>query len=93
MGNVEFGTNLHNPNFAHYADICGGVGYRVEKPEELKPSLQNALQQNKPCIIDVIVDANEAPLPAKITFGQATGYMKHMIKELFEEGRIDKPPL
>ncbi len=93
MGNAEFGTNLQNPNYARYADICGGIGYRVEKPNELVPALQQAISQNKPCIIDVVVDANEAPLPAKITFGQATGYAKHMFKELFEEGKIDKPPL
>jgi pyruvate oxidase len=93
MGNVEFGTDLLNPNFAHYADICGGVGYRVEKPEELLPALQKAVQQHKPCIIDVAVDAQEAPMPAKITFAQATGYAKHMLKELFEEGKLDLPPL
>jgi pyruvate oxidase len=69
MGNAEFGTDLHNPTFARYADICKGVGYRVEKPEELLPAFERAVQQQKPCIIDVVVDANEAPLPANITFG------------------------
>ncbi|WP_028401410.1 pyruvate oxidase [Ectobacillus panaciterrae] len=93
MGNIEFGTDLLNPNFASYADICGGIGYRVEKPDELLPALQKAVQQNRPCIIDVVVDAEEAPMPAKITFAQATGYAKHMIKELFEEGKLDLPPL
>jgi pyruvate oxidase len=93
MGNVEFGTDLQNPDFARYADICGGIGYRVEKPDELLPALEQAVQQTKPAIVDVVVDANEAPLPAKITFGQAAGYAKHMIKELFEEGKLDLPPL
>ncbi|MDY0941271.1 pyruvate oxidase [Priestia megaterium] len=93
MGNAEFGTDLTNPNFARYADICGGVGYRVEKEEELLPAFENAVRQNKPCIIDIIVDANEAPMPAKITLGQATGYAKHMVKELFQEGKLDLPPL
>ncbi|MFC3883561.1 pyruvate oxidase [Bacillus songklensis] len=93
MGNAEFGTDLHNPNFARYADICGGIGYRVEKLEELHPAFEKAVQQQKPCIIDVIVDANEAPLPANISFGQASGYAKHMIKELLERGKTDLPPL
>ncbi|MFP8641590.1 pyruvate oxidase [Priestia aryabhattai] len=93
MGNAEFGTDLTNPNFARYADICGGVGYRVEKEDELLPAFESAVRQNKPCIIDVIVDANEAPMPAKITLGQATGYAKHMVKELFQEGKLDLPPL
>jgi len=93
MGNVEFGTDLHNPHFAKYAEICGGVGLRVEKPDELLPALQKAVSLRKPCIVDVLVDANEAPMPAKITFGQAAGYAKHMLKELFEEGKIEVPML
>ena len=32
MGNVEFGTDLTNPNFARYAEICGGIGYRWKPP-------------------------------------------------------------
>jgi pyruvate oxidase len=93
MGNAEFGTNLQNPDFARYADICGGIGYRVEHPDDILPALEKAVSQRKPCIIDVVVDANEAPLPAKITFAQMTGYARHMVKELFQEGTIHKPPL
>lgn len=40
-----------------------------------------------------MVDADEAPLPARITFGQAVGYTRYMVKELFQEGKIHKPPL
>lgn len=85
MGNAEFGTNLQNPDFARYADICGGVGYRVDQPDDIVPTLEKALAQKKPCIVDVVVDANEAPLPAKVTFAQATGYARHLVKELFQE--------
>jgi pyruvate oxidase len=93
MGNAEFGTNLHNPNFAKYAESCGGVGFRVEKPKDLMPTLKKAALQSKPCIVDVVVDANEAPLPSNLTFSQAKGYAQHMIKELFSEGKLDLPPL
>lgn len=93
MGNIEFGTDLVNPNFAQYAEVCGGIGFRIENPNDLLPALQSAIQQSKPCIIDVLVDPEEAPMPAKITFGQAAGYTKHMVKELFEEGKLDLPPL
>ncbi|MGG3563989.1 pyruvate oxidase [Neobacillus rhizosphaerae] len=93
MGNIEFGTDLQNPNFAKYAEACGGVGYRVERPEDLGPAFHEAVKQRKPCIIDVVVDADEAPMPANITFAQAAGYTKHMLKVLFEEGKIDLPPL
>jgi pyruvate oxidase len=90
MGNAEFATDLTNPNFAEYARICGGVGFRVEQPDELLPALQQAVSQKKPCIIDVIVDANEAPMPPNLTFGHMTGYAKHMVKELFE-GKMHVP--
>lgn len=93
MGNIEYETDLHNPNFAQYAEACGGAGIRVEDPAELLPAFQKAVQLNKPCIIDVVVDANEAPVPANITFAQAVGYTKHMLKMLFEEGKLDWPPL
>jgi pyruvate oxidase len=93
MGNLEYETDLTNPNFAKYAEACGGIGYRVERPEELMPALTQAMTQDKPCIIDVVVDADEAPMPATITFSQAAGFAKHMIKAFFEEGKIDLPPL
>ncbi|GAB7388367.1 pyruvate oxidase [Bacillaceae bacterium] len=85
MGNAEFGTDLLNPDFSRYADICGGVGFRVEKPAELQPALKSAVSLGRPCIVDVVVDANEAPMPAKITFAQAAGYARHLLKELFAE--------
>ncbi|MDR7001136.1 pyruvate oxidase [Neobacillus niacini] len=93
MGNIEYETDLTNPNFAQYADACGGIGYRIEQPEELLTALQQAVQQNKPCIVDVVVDADEAPMPAKITYAQAAGYTKHMLKVFLEEGKLDLPPL
>ncbi|MDR4133162.1 pyruvate oxidase, partial [Bacillus cereus ATCC 10876] len=74
MGNIEFETDLTNPDVAKYSESCGGIGYRVENLDELLPAFENAVKQNKPCIIDVVVDANEAPMPAKITFCQAAGY-------------------
>lgn len=89
MGNLEYATDLQNPNFAKYAEACGGVGFRVEKTEELLPALQRAAACKKPCIVDVLVDAREAPMPAKVTFGQAAGFAKHMLKELFEEGKVE----
>ncbi|AMA72134.1 pyruvate oxidase [Aneurinibacillus sp. XH2] len=93
MGNIEYATNLVNPNFAAYAEACGTVGFRVEKREELLPVLQKAVAARRPCIVDVLVEADEAPMPPKITFGQAAGFTKHMIKEFVEEGRFTLPPI
>src|SRR3954469_17356520 len=35
LGNPEYGCELTNPSFAKYADACGGLGWSVEKPEEI----------------------------------------------------------
>ncbi|MBH8597620.1 pyruvate oxidase [Thermoactinomyces sp. CICC 10523] len=92
-GNLEYGTDLHNPNFARYAEACGGVGFRVEKSEDLLPAFMQAKELNKPCIIDVVVDPDEAPMPSHITYAQMSGYARHMIKALFEQGKLELPPL
>ena len=85
MGNAEFQTNLLNPDFARFAEDCGGVGYRVETRDALKEALRKAFADNKPAIIDVLVNPNEAPMPAHVSFMQAKNYAVHVLKELFED--------
>lgn len=53
----NFGTDLHNPDFAAYADACGGAGIRVEQPGDLAGAVGKALSMNLPVIVDVICDA------------------------------------
>ena len=36
-------TNLVNPDFCEYARLCGGAGFSVRRPEELRPALEAAL--------------------------------------------------
>jgi thiamine pyrophosphate-dependent acetolactate synthase large subunit-like protein len=52
-------TSLHNPSFAQYAEICGGLGIRVEKPEELRPACERALAHNGPSIVEIISSADQ----------------------------------
>ncbi|GAA5344474.1 pyruvate oxidase [Planifilum fimeticola] len=84
MGNAEFGTDLKNPDFARFAEDCGGIGFRVETREELRQALQRAFTIKKPVIIDVLVDPDEPPMPAVITFSQAKNYAIHLLKEWFD---------
>ena len=49
-------TELQNPDFAGYAEDCGGVGIRVETPEELPKAVDKALKMNKPVIVDINTD-------------------------------------
>ena len=52
----SFGTDLTNPDFAAYAEACGGVGIRVEKPEDLAGAVLKALAMNKPALVDIETD-------------------------------------
>jgi len=52
----NFGTDLHNPDFAAYARACGGDGFRVGTPAELAPAILNALESGRPAIVDVETD-------------------------------------
>ena len=50
-------TSLHNPNFAEYANLCGAMGVRVTKKEELDEALDKALTHKGPSLVEVISDA------------------------------------
>lgn len=43
-------------NFAAIATSLGAVGLRVEKPSELKPTLEKAYRMKSPVVIDVVSD-------------------------------------
>jgi thiamine pyrophosphate-dependent acetolactate synthase large subunit-like protein len=51
-------TELHNPNFASFAKLCGGKGIRVTKIEKLGPALDEALAYAGPALVEIITDAD-----------------------------------
>ncbi|MGE5528128.1 MAG: thiamine pyrophosphate-binding protein [Patescibacteria group bacterium] len=58
------GTGLFNPDFAAYAEACGGHGYRVDRPQELEEALARALRDEEPCIVDIAVEPAMLPTAA-----------------------------
>ncbi len=49
-------TELHNCDFAEYARNCGGIGIKVNKPEELEKAIKKAMAADKPVIVDINTD-------------------------------------
>jgi len=47
------------PDFVKLAEAFGVQGERVEKPGEMKETLQSALKSGEPTLIDVIIDPDE----------------------------------
>jgi thiamine pyrophosphate-dependent acetolactate synthase large subunit-like protein len=50
-------TQLHNPNFAEFANNCGALGIRVEKREDLIPAMKKILAHNGPALLDIVCDS------------------------------------
>jgi acetolactate synthase-1/2/3 large subunit len=59
------GTCHGNPDFAALARTFGASGWRLERPEEIRPVLEEALGADGPSVVDVIVDPDDMP-PANI---------------------------
>jgi len=49
-------TELHNCDFAQYAQNCGGIGIVVRDPKELERAVGKALSLKKPVIVDIETD-------------------------------------
>ncbi len=49
-------TSLHNPSFAAYAELCGALGIRVEKKEDLDDAVERALAHDGPALVEIIAD-------------------------------------
>ncbi|MCK5151726.1 MAG: hypothetical protein KAQ65_07795, partial [Candidatus Thorarchaeota archaeon] len=64
-GYPEYGVSFPNPNFAKYAESCGGFGVRVEDPVKLDEALKAAIESGKPAIIDLIIDPEKMAASTK----------------------------
>jgi len=56
-----YGTLLKNPDFVKLAESFGAQGIRVDNDAEAKTAIEEMLQEDKPVIIDLIIDPNDMP--------------------------------
>jgi thiamine pyrophosphate-dependent acetolactate synthase large subunit-like protein/nitrite reductase/ring-hydroxylating ferredoxin subunit len=52
-------TSLHNPNFAEFAKLCGGHGFRVANPAEMAEAIQAGLTCGGPAIVEILTDPTQ----------------------------------
>ncbi len=52
----KWATDLVNPDFAGYAQGCGGLGILVSKKEDLKSAMQELFAHNGPALLEVKTD-------------------------------------
>lgn len=88
LGNPEYECELHPIDFAKYADACGGVGYTVEDPRQLRTVLREALRSPVPALVQCVVDPFEPPMPAKATVKQGVHLAEALMRGEPNRGRI-----
>lgn len=81
LGYPEYQTELHNPNFAKYAELCGGQGIKVTDPAEIGPALREAFSATTPFIVDVEINPEEVTMPPRVKVKQALGYGMAKVRE------------
>jgi thiamine pyrophosphate-dependent acetolactate synthase large subunit-like protein len=70
-----------NPDYVALAAACGGVGFRAEKPGELREAIDKALKADGPAIVDCVVAADELPNVPHLDLEKIGNFAKAKIKE------------
>jgi pyruvate dehydrogenase (quinone) len=79
-GMVESATELVNPDFSKMAEAVGIAGFRVEKPEQVQPSLEKAFAEKGPALVDVVVNRQELLIPPNLNLQVVKGFTLYMIR-------------
>ncbi len=65
------GADTNNPRYDKFAEIFGGTGFYVERPEDIGNAFLEALNTDGPSIIEIPTDPDEMPRPARLSDVQA----------------------
>ncbi|MGH9007367.1 MAG: thiamine pyrophosphate-dependent enzyme [Acidimicrobiales bacterium] len=80
LGYPEYGIRFgQRPDFAPWAEACGGKGIRVDKCDDLEHALVEAFEYPGPALVDVTVNPDEPPMPGKVQYEQAKGFLKSFL--------------
>jgi pyruvate dehydrogenase (quinone) len=88
-GIVDFGTDLHNPDFTEIAEGAGLLGLKAEEPDQVESMIGEALKYDGPALVEVPVSRQELSMPPTITLEQAKGFSLFMLKAVLS-GRGDE---
>ena len=80
-GLAEFGTVLHNPDFAKMAEAIGMKGIRVTDPKQVDAAVKQALAHPGPVLLDVVTNPEEISIPSLPTLEEGWGFAIAKSKE------------
>ena len=85
-GLPDYGTDVHDVNYADVATAVGFHGERVTEPTRLRPALEEAFAFDGPALVEVMTDPNALSLPPEIRSGQVIGFATAMSKIVLNRG-------
>ncbi len=88
-GILTHGTSLIDTDFSKLAHAAGILGLRAERPEQVKPMLNEAMEHDGAALVDVVVNRQELLIPPTINLEQISGFTLYMIKAVLN-GRGDE---
>ena len=88
LGNPEFGVEFTPIDFAKFAEACGGIGYSIKEPNQVRSTVRNAMKESKPTLIEAYVDPFEPPMPPKTDMVFVNNLAKSFAKGQPYKGRI-----
>ncbi len=77
---VEVTQVVPEIGYARYAELLGLRGLRVDRPEDVGPTWDQAFAADRPCVVEAVTDPEVPPLPPHITVEQAKQYLKSILK-------------
>jgi pyruvate dehydrogenase (quinone) len=83
-GFPDSGCDLKNPNFAAMAEAMGIKGIRIEKPQDLRSGLQEALSYRGAVLVDVVSARQELVMPPVTTIDEAHKFGLFMMKAVLD---------
>jgi pyruvate dehydrogenase (quinone) len=88
LGNPEYGVSLEPIDFVRFAEACGAIGFRCERPDEVRGALEAMMLADGPALCEAIVDPFEPPMPAKVKASQALHMAEALARGEPNRGRI-----
>lgn len=70
---VKEGTFIGNIPYHKLVEALGGKGYCIDKPEDIKPAIVNALQSNTVALVNVMTDPDTIS-PGSVALANLGGY-------------------
>ena len=88
LGNPEYGVQLEPIDFVRFAEACGGVGFRCERADDVRPALEAMMLADGPALCEAVVDPFEPPMPARVKATQALHMAEALARGEPNRGRI-----